>query len=82
MEFAFIDLNVYKELYPFFTWLLPKSILSTLVNFILFNIVISSILLSYKFKSLSSFNDITKGTMDKIFSANGENNEDKEQIYA
>ena len=31
---------------------------------------------------LDLFNDITKGTMDKIFSANGENNEDKEQIYA
>ena len=31
---------------------------------------------------LELFNEITKGTMDKIFSANGENNEDKEQIYA
>ena len=31
---------------------------------------------------LDLFNDITKGSMDKIFSANGENNDDKKQIYA
>ena len=31
---------------------------------------------------LDLFNDITKGTMDKIFSTNNESNEDKEQIYA
>ena len=31
---------------------------------------------------LDLFNDITKGTMDKIFSANNENSEDRDQIYA
>ena len=31
---------------------------------------------------LDLFNDITKGTMDKIFETNEENKEDKEEIYA